>query len=113
MTLLLILLDHQTYLVHKNELPAERLAAEIGRGDWSNVPWESQWINELPRQVIAQDGLVIVSVGRPGQTIAEDAPRPAPHPILCPPGGNPGLPDERPDPQGDRRPTQVGPAHPG
>jgi len=65
MTLLLILMDHQSYLVHKTELPAEQLAAEIGAGDWSDASWQGQWINELPRQVTALDGLVIVSVNRP------------------------------------------------
>jgi len=74
MTLLLILMDHQSYLVHKTELPAEQLAAEIGAGDWSDASWQGQWINELPRQVTALDGLVIVSVNRPKQTLPEDAP---------------------------------------
>ena len=72
MTLLLILMDHQSYLVHKSELPAERLAAEIGVGNWSDASWQGQWITELPRQVTALDGLVIVSVSRPGQALPED-----------------------------------------
>jgi DNA-binding NarL/FixJ family response regulator len=74
MTLVLILMDHQNYLVHKTELPAERLAAEIGAGDWSSADWQSQWVNELPRQVTALEGLVIVSVSRPAQTLPQDVP---------------------------------------
>jgi DNA-binding CsgD family transcriptional regulator len=74
MTLLLILMDHQSYMVHKTELPAESLAAQIGAGDWSDSTWQGHWINELPRQVIAMDGLVIVSVSRPEQTLPEDTP---------------------------------------
>lgn len=74
MTLLLILMDHQTYLVHKSGLPAEQLATEIGDGDWSGADWPSQWLNELPRQITALDGLVIVSVSRPGQALPENVP---------------------------------------
>ena len=74
MTLLLILMDHQTYLVHKTELPAERLANAIADGDWSAAAWQGQWINELPRQVTALDGLVIVSVSRPAQSLPAEIP---------------------------------------
>jgi len=74
MTLLLILMDHQTYLVHKTELPAERLANAIADGDWSAAAWQGQWINELPRQVTALEGLVIVSVSRPAQALPAEIP---------------------------------------
>jgi DNA-binding NarL/FixJ family response regulator len=74
MTLLLILMDGQTYLLHRSDLPAEQLAAQISAGDWSAAAWQSQWINELPRQVTRLDGLVIVSVAQPGQVLAESAP---------------------------------------
>src|SRR5450759_1711897 len=73
MTLLLVLMDHQTYLVHKSDLPAQRLAEEIGSGNWTSEAWQSLGINELPRQVTMLDGLVIVSVSRSGQVLAETA----------------------------------------
>jgi len=74
MTLLLILLDRQTYLLHRSELPAGVLAEQISAGDWSEAAWHSQWLNELPRQVTLLDGLVIVSAAQPGQVLAEAAP---------------------------------------
>ena len=71
MTLLLVLMDRQTYLVHKSDLPAQQLADEIGAGNWTSDAWQSLGINELPRQVTMLDGLVIVSVSRSGQVLAE------------------------------------------
>lgn len=75
MTLLLVLMDRQTYLVHKSDLPAQRLADEIGAGNWTSDVWKSLGINNLPRHVTILDGLVIVSVSGSGQVSAETTAR--------------------------------------
>ncbi len=73
MTLLLVLLDRQTCLMHKSELEPEKLAAKIKSGDWSFADWESLWISQRPQQVMALNGLVIVTEGLPLQPLLESA----------------------------------------
>ena len=69
MTLLLLLMDHQTYLLQKSDLPVERLAAAIRAGDWSSAGSMNLWISEAPRRVTALDGLVIVTTALPEQAL--------------------------------------------
>ncbi len=67
MTLLMVLLDRQTFLVHKSELEPEQLARKIQCGDWSFADWEDIWISQRPRQAAAFAGLVIVAESLPVQ----------------------------------------------
>ncbi len=75
MTLLFILLDRQTFLLQKSDLPADQLARAIETGDWSFAEWGNLRINALPRCVAVLDGLVVAaSAGGPGQALPEPAP---------------------------------------
>ena len=71
MTLLFILLDRQTYLLQKTDLPAEQLARAIQTGDWSFAEWGNLRINALPRCVTVLDGLVVATAVLPDQALPE------------------------------------------
>ena len=73
MTLLFILLDRQTCLIHKSELEAEQLTAKIQCGDWSFADWDDFRVSQKPSQVAAVDGLVIVAESLPVQPQPEIA----------------------------------------
>jgi DNA-binding CsgD family transcriptional regulator len=75
MTLLFILLDCQTFLVHKSELEPEQLATKIHSGDWSFVGREDAWFSRLPRRSIILGGMVVVIEGPPVQPGPENAVR--------------------------------------
>ncbi len=76
MTLLLFLMDHQTCILQRSELPAEQLATAIGSGDWSFAEWGKVHISEIPRRVSVLDGLVIVSTLLPRQAALPAPPNP-------------------------------------
>ncbi len=76
MTLLIILLDRQTCLLQKTDLPAEQLARAIETGDWSFAECGSLRINALPRCVTVLDGLVVAAAVEPGQSLPEPAASP-------------------------------------
>ncbi len=71
MTLLFIVLDRQTYLLQKSDLPAEQLARAIEAGDWSFADCGNLSINALPRCVTVLDGLVVAAAIEPGQALPE------------------------------------------
>ncbi len=71
MTLLLILIDQQTFLIHRSELEPEQITAKIQCGDWSFACWENLWDSQSPRQVATLDGMVIVREGLPDQPLTE------------------------------------------
>ncbi len=76
MTLLFILLDRQTFLLQKSDLPAEQLARAIETGDWSFAECGNLRINALPRCVTVMEGLVVAAAVEPGQALPEPAPSP-------------------------------------
>ncbi len=76
MTLLFILLDRQTYLLQKTDLPAEQLARAIETGEWSFAEVGNLRINGLPRCVTVLDGLVVAAAVEPGQALPEPAASP-------------------------------------
>ncbi len=71
MTLLLVLLDRQTYLLQKSDLPADRLARAIQAGEWSFAEWGNLQIKGLPRCVTVLDGLVVATALTPGKALPE------------------------------------------
>ncbi len=71
MTLLLILLDRQTFLLQKSDLPADQLARAIETGDWSFAEWGNLRINALPRCLTVLDGLVVAAAVLPDQALPE------------------------------------------
>ncbi len=71
MTLLIILLDRQTFLLQKTDLPAEQLALAIETGEWSFAEVGNLRINGLPRCVTVLDGLVVAAAVEPGQALPE------------------------------------------
>ncbi len=73
MTLLLVLLDRQTYLLQKTDLPAEQLARAIETGEWSFAECGNLRITALPRCVTVLDGLVVAAAVEPGQSLPEPA----------------------------------------
>ncbi len=73
MSLLIILLDQQTYLLQKSDLPAEQLAKAIQTGDWSFAEWETLRIEGLPRCVTVLDGLVVATAISPLEAQPETA----------------------------------------
>jgi DNA-binding CsgD family transcriptional regulator len=76
MTLLFILLNRQTFLLQKTDLPAEQLARAIETGDWSFAECGNLRINALPRCVTVLDGLVVAAAVGAGQALPEPAPPP-------------------------------------
>ncbi len=76
MTLLIVLLDRQTYLLQKTDLPAEQLALAIDTGEWSFAECGSLRLTALPRCVTVLDGLVVAAAVEPGQALPEPAASP-------------------------------------
>ena len=71
MTFLLVLMDRQTYLLQKSDLPVDQLAAAIRAGDWSLTGSENIWTGEMPRRVTVLDELVIVTASLPERALPE------------------------------------------